>query len=376
MHGPTSASPSPAADVVVNEYGTGGLPAAPGSPPTWSMTAATACAGRGNGMGKEKIYIDSPPAFMSRPSAATWLPAERHLVSFHSGHPFSLAAERLGRQARATGWFDTVTILHPAADHPAMSAFASQQAEFARSHPRGYGYWRWKPLLVQAMLSALPEGAHLYYLDAGCELSSIGAERFAALDRELSARGVLCFEIDFPELGWCKREAAEAIIGHWQDPVMASRQIQATWFGLRNSASVREQIAEWASWATEGELITDAHVPERQHALFRGHRHDQALWSLVLKKRGIVPMPQEDCFERWLYVPNSWVLLAPVHGLRSRGSRSRIDAIAATSSRESCVANLESPSVQFTSRLAASRLQARTVGWLSRIRSRLYAAWR
>ncbi|MEF8755266.1 MAG: hypothetical protein V5B60_15300 [Accumulibacter sp.] len=327
-------------------------------------------------MRTEKIYIDSPPEFMSQPSAATWLPVERHLVSFHSGPPFSLAADRLGRQARATGWFDSVTILHPTADHPAMHAFASQLAEFAGRHPRGYGYWRWKPLLVQAVLSSLPEGAHLYYLDAGCELSSIGGERFMALDRELGARGVLCFEIDFPEHGWCKREAAEAILGRWHESVMSSRQIQATWFGLRNSAAVREHIAEWASWAIEGELITDAHAPERQHPLFCGHRHDQALWSLTLKKRGVVPMPQEDCFERWLYVPDSWVLLAPVHGLRSRGSRSRIDVIGADSSRECCLANLASPSLKFRSRLAASRLRARAVGWLSRIRSRIHAAWR
>jgi hypothetical protein len=327
-------------------------------------------------MREEKIYIDSPPAFLGRSAAVTWQPAERHLVSFHSGHPFSLAAERLGRQAQATGWFDTVTILHPAADHPAIHAFASQHADFARRNPRGYGYWRWKPLLVQAMLASLPEGAHLYYMDAGCELSSTGAERFAALDRELSARGILCFEIDFREHGWCKREAAEAVLGAWNESLMNSRQIQATWFGLHNTVAVREHIGEWASWATQGELITDAHSPERQHPLFCGHRHDQALWSLVLKKRGIVPMPQEDCFERWLYVPDSWVLLAPVHGLRSRGSRSRIDAIGASSSRQGCLANLRSPSLRFRGRLAASRLRSRTVGWLSTIRSRLYGAWR
>jgi hypothetical protein len=324
---------------------------------------------------KAKIYLDAPPLVLN-PSAPMPLPdAQRHLITFHSGHPFSQAAERLALQAQAAGWFASVEVLHPDCGHPVMLAFESVYGEFARCNPRGYGYWRWKPLLVQAVLTSLPEGAHLYYMDAGCELSVLGSSRFAALDHELAGRGILCFEIDLPEHGWCKREATEAVLGAWQDQVMESRQIQATWFGLRNTARTREIIAEWAAWATQGNLITDEHIPAQQHPNFRAHRHDQALWSLILKKHGIRPMPQEDCFERWLYVRNSWVLLAPVHGLRSRGNRSRIDGIVIDSNKEECLKNLRLPSIMFKRRSASLRLQARTVGWLSHLRLRLCAAF-
>lgn len=324
---------------------------------------------------KPKIYLDSPPAVLDQPLDVPVPPTKRHLVTFHSGYPFSLAADRLANQARATGWFDTVEIVHPGASNPAMQTFATEHGDFVRNNPRGYGYWRWKPLLVQSLLASLPEGEHLYYMDAGCEISHFGSPRFSALDQELAERGILCFEIDFPEFGWCKREAAEAILGSWNDALMATRQIQATWFGLCNTAQVRECIAEWASWAIHGELITDVIAKERQHPDFHGHRHDQALWSLVLKKRGIQPMPQEDCFERWLYVPDSWALLAPIHGLRSRGRRSRIDRIAGRSSPQDCLANLRSPSLIFKGRLAVSRARILAIASLNQLRTSVRAAF-
>jgi len=336
-----------------------------------SGTTESSCAAE-----RPRIYLDSPPRVLGQPARASRRGALRYLMTFHSGHPYSLAAGRLERQARATGWFNRVETFHPGMRHPAMFAFLAKHDDFVRRHSRGYGYWRWKPLLITALLESLPEAAHLYYVDAGCELSRLGAARFAALDDELTGRGVLCFENAFPEAGWCKREAVDAIVGGWNEAVMSSRQIQATWFGLRNVATVRDWIAEWAFWAAQDALITDWHDPSRQHPRFQEHRHDQALWSLVLKKHGVEPLPQEDCFEKWLYVRDSWVLLAPVHGLRSRGARSLIDGIVAASTEQGCLDNLRAPSTRLKRRLAISRLQARTIGVLSRLRSRVRAELR
>jgi hypothetical protein len=89
-----------------------------------------------------------------------------------------------------------------------------------------------------------------------------------------------------------------------------------------------------------------------------------------------VPLPQEDCFEKWLYVRDSWVLLAPVHGLRSRGAGSSIDRIVAGSTEQGCLDNLRAPSARLRRRLAFSRLQTRTIGMLSRLRSRMRAEMR
>jgi hypothetical protein len=324
-------------------------------------------------MGIAKIYLDSPPPALGLPGATLAREPARHLMTFYSGSPYSFAARRLAVQASSTGWFMNIHVLHPDCPHPAMHAFLEKHREFVDRNPRGYGYWRWKPFLLQSILASLPGGDHLYYIDAGCEISPFGAARFAALDMELAHRNILCFEVDFPELGWSKREAVDAILGGWNDAAMGSRQIQATWFGLRNIAPVRELVAEWAAWAAQGELITDSLDRNNQHALFKGHRHDQSLLSLVLKKHGIQPLPQEDCYERWLYVRESWVLLAPVHGLRSRGRRSRVNRIVPRSSKPSCLKNLHAPSLPFRARLALSRIEESGVGVLSRLRFDLRA---
>jgi hypothetical protein len=150
---------------------------------------------------------------------------------------------------------------------------------------------------------------------------------------------------------------------------MNSRQYQSTWLGFCNTQQVREAVAEWVHWCSRDELLTDELNVTAQHPQFREHRHDQALLSLVLKRRGYVALPQEDCFDRALYVIDSWVLLAPVHGLRSTRRRSYLDTLVKQSSPERCRRNMTTPSSAFLLRVEARQIRlllrgfAATIAW-------------
>ena len=52
-------------------------------------------------------------------------------------------------------------------------------------------------------------------------------------------------------------------------------QLYAGLVVLRKTPFALRFVREWLAWATEGELITDAWQPARQHAGFQQHRHDQ-----------------------------------------------------------------------------------------------------
>lgn len=71
--------------------------------------------------------------------------------------------ERIGREARATGVFDSVRLYTPA-DLP--EPFAS----YTRDYPRGGGYWLWKPFVIVSELDRAAEGDIVVYADAGCTL--------------------------------------------------------------------------------------------------------------------------------------------------------------------------------------------------------------
>ena len=58
--------------------------------------------------------------------------------------------ERIGREARATGVFDSVRLYTPA-DLP--EPFAS----YTRDYPRGGGYWLWKPFVIVSELDRAAE---------------------------------------------------------------------------------------------------------------------------------------------------------------------------------------------------------------------------
>lgn len=313
------------------------------------------------------INLKYPPQPWMRKRSVTKRPL-RYLITFYSGKPLKAAADRFMAQAVRVGWFDQVDIFFPDADSPLMRKFAEIHGEYVRNNPRGYGYWIWKSYLVDEILSGLPLGSHLYYMDIGCELSAFGEGRFNFLDDYVDRHGVLFFQMPFLEKAWNKMETALAILGHWDHQTMDTGQIQATWFALKKSDDSMSLVTEWRRWCLKdgGYYLTDSCDPDLQHAAFIGHRHDQAILSLIVKRRGYSLFTCEDRFDKALYVPNSWVLLAPVHGLRSRGAHSYINRIMPLSTEEHCLANLDRPSAVFCISVCCLRFFNRGMAVLSK----------
>ena len=182
----------------------------------------------------------------------------------------------------------------------AATEFWPAHGDFVRAHPRGGGYWLWKPFLVQRLLATLADGDVLVYADAGCALDAAKLPRFAEYVAATAAHpsGVLAFEMPHPQRVWTKAAAAAAVAA--RGPVdLDAGQVAATSFMLRASPETRRLVADWYALCADYRLLDDS--PSRtadgvalpEDPAFREHRHDQALWSLLVRQGAPLLIPDE-----------------------------------------------------------------------------------
>lgn len=249
---------------------------------------------------------------------------------------YARAARRLAAQATRSGFFTRVMAFTAIADVPGLERKDRRACEeLARRYPRGYGLWAWKPSVIAAVMRELPEGAAVFYIDAGCEISAWGRDRFDCHVARLRDRGHLFFAIPQQEREW----TASSVLTHFGLPAdERSDQIQATWFAVINNGAWRDFMHLWADAC----IANNAHLlhpaPVRGDASLIEHREDQSLLSCMLKRRtGTEADRWEDHFVPELYRPDTWILLMPIHTLRNDGELSRIDPLLNVSDRVACL---------------------------------------
>lgn len=259
---------------------------------------------------------------------------ERHLLTVGMGQPYDEAARRLARQAAATGWFDVVHIIDGRKDSIGAARVLTELESVRRQYPKGAGLWAWKPALLRLVMARAPVNAHVYYIDAGCELSPLASARFAHLDALLAERSALLFQLPFLEDEWTK----SSLLNRFPS-ARGTRQIQATWLGLRNDATGSKLVARWDDCCREQDFAWLKDPPPPSEQTGTGHRHDQSILSCVVKEEfsQLACAPWEDFFAPWMYHRNSEVLLAPVHALRARDGRSALDPLVRASTLAACV---------------------------------------
>jgi hypothetical protein len=194
-----------------------------------------------------------------------------------------------------------------------LTSFWAAHGEFVRVNRRGGGFWLWKSWLVAQALEGLQDGDVLVYADAGCALDAAKLGRFAEYLRLVAAHpsGVLAFEMPHPQRRWTKAAAMAALAA--RGPVDgAAGQVAATAFFVRAGPATRALAAEWhrlccahgyhllddaPSKVTADAAGTGAPPPDApalaEASDFHEHRHDQAIWSLLVRQHGALLIPDE-----------------------------------------------------------------------------------
>eukprot|EP00051_Salpingoeca_urceolata_P022677 m.374135 g.374135 ORF g.374135 m.374135 type:complete len:249 (-) comp20004_c2_seq1:79-825(-) len=154
-------------------------------------------------------------------------------------------------------------------------------------HKRGFYYYTWKFYLIDRQLQTMKEGEMLFFLDAGCNIST--TPEAVANFREYYVKPF----VDDPTLellaflvGSGARYTTHAILVHFGvTKEFAGAQIGSGIIVVRNTANVREFFRSLSQLAqTEQHLFSDVHNkdPDNQPE-FVDNRHDQAVLSIAVK---------------------------------------------------------------------------------------------
>ena len=163
-------------------------------------------------------------------------------------------------------------------DAPVARARAENPAVFA--HARGYGYWLWKPCIIEAALDAAAPGARVMYTDIALEMVASPAPLFAlAGDHDVT---VFRIGTGLLQRMYTKRDAfvlMDADTPEYRD----DEQVCGTYILLRNTSAARDFVARWRRAMQDVRLLLDD--PNTQglpnHPEFRVHRHDQSILSIL-----------------------------------------------------------------------------------------------
>ncbi|QIZ80942.1 hypothetical protein [Thalassovita gelatinovora] len=209
-----------------------------------------------------------------------------HLVTFADG-PFSTRLYSFLAQAESMELFDTIKT-HSFST--LQQDFQAQHAEFVNANRRGFGFWVWKSQAILEALESADSDDCIIYLDAGYTLNPKGRDRFLEyLEITCDSRhSLLSFQNIHTEAYWTKADLPARLGLKTNGTEMKTSQLTANFMILRPAPDNFDFVRLWQQISIEKDYhyLNDSPSEIPNHPLFREHRHDQSISSLIRKMRG------------------------------------------------------------------------------------------
>lgn len=208
-----------------------------------------------------------------------------HFVTFASGgDTFTNTLRRIELEATEMNCFKSVEAFDA---ESALRRYPNFRKiiPIMEKHPKGLGYWTWKPFIVANRLRELGEGDILFYCDAGSELSRYGLPIFSHMVASAKRNDHLFFRMhQYLEMEWTKREVIQHFRAEKSFEVRNIGQIAATSFFLKKTSANLNFCDEWLDLSLKNgcSLISDD-FGAFQSTHFRDHRYDQSLLSCLVQ---------------------------------------------------------------------------------------------
>jgi len=160
------------------------------------------------------------------------------------------------------------------------TAFWNKHSSFIQNNKRGYGYWLWKPYIIMKTLNFMNNGDILLYLDGGCEV-------FKG-DMNSLIEKCIKHNILYTLTGTLEKEYTKTdllIEMELNDNIIKdSPQYQASAIFLKKNEKIMSFVKEWYLLCCNYHLIDDSDSIQNNDSAFIEHRHDQSIFSLLIKK--------------------------------------------------------------------------------------------
>lgn len=222
-----------------------------------------------------EIYQYVPKGVTVRPNMIT--SNEVSFITFADGGRYK--RDRVVKEALDSGYFDSCTGFGP---ESLPKEFKSQFDNYMQANARGFGYWVWKPLVIQMTLAKARDNDLVVFADSGCSVLK-GHDRKMLEYYRLLCYGekfdVLGFEIRYRASHWTKGDLFSTV-GVAMDN--DSLQLTSSVIMVRKTANSVALINRWAELMhSDPHNIDDTPSRLPNHRFFQEHRHDQSCWDLL-----------------------------------------------------------------------------------------------
>lgn len=162
-----------------------------------------------------------------------------------------------------------------------------------KKYRRGYGYWRWKSYFANKVFRTLSDGDVMIWADAGCNLNYRNeAQLLDWVDMATKTEsGIVAFsQVGLLESQWTKGDLFNYL--EVDDKTRNSPQLWAgTWIAIKTKIS-SQLFEQWfAICRDRGDLVMDVKSKIPNEKGFIEHRHDQSVFSLLVKTTDAIVIP-------------------------------------------------------------------------------------
>ncbi len=206
---------------------------------------------------------------------------------------YRIAARRLGRQAETSGLFATVRVCGP---RDLDRTFRVRHSGILRSDVRGFGFFIWKPHLIERALHD-STSEFVLYCDAGCTLNLENPRALSRLSeyKQIASEHSVCsfFMPPHAEGQWTKRDLLNYFMVEAGEESIGQRVATVVLF--KRSEQALEIVHEWSRIAAldNYHYLDDSPSVVSESDDFVEHRHDQSILSCLLKSKGVPSIADE-----------------------------------------------------------------------------------
>ena len=214
-----------------------------------------------------------------------------HFCTFGNIPQYSRSINELVTEAKASNYFNTVKEYN----QNNLSGIENHH-EFIKSNIKGYGYWIWKSILLIDMFSKTNEGDIIIYADAGCGISirENAKKKFKQWIDTVTNNAPyrISFQMTHLEKVWTKNDLFD-IMDCNDDKYKNTGQNVANIQIYKNNKDNLDFIKEYYKFCclNNYHYVTDEPSYSLNDPMFKEHRHDQSILSLLFKKYGASVFP-------------------------------------------------------------------------------------
>jgi hypothetical protein len=228
---------------------------------------------------------------------------------------YSDAIKRIIKQAQEFNIFDEIIQENEVKLIDKHVDFWNKHGNFIKNNSRGFGYWLWKPYLINETLKKMNEDDILLYCDVGCELNKNGIENFNKLIEIVKIKKIIGFSAGSCDISHTKRDLSYQY--NFNIRLLLVNHLQAGCLLIQKCKFIDMIIDEWYRTCEIYHNIDDSQSKILNFKNFMDHRHDQSVLNMILKKYKII-----NNFDGDYLSSNKNMITSPILYIRNKTGKS------------------------------------------------------